>query len=49
VDRQTDALNLWDIEIRITKLHGELEILHQLKEELLRKQDLGVKDHFLEN
>ncbi len=31
----TDALNLWDIEIRIKTLHEELEILHQMKEELL--------------
>jgi len=31
----TDALNLWDIEMRIKKMHEELEVLHQLKEELL--------------
>jgi len=34
----TDALNLWDIEMRIKRIHEELEILHQTKEEILGKK-----------
>jgi len=32
---QTDALNLWDIEVRIRELQHELEHLHNEKSKLL--------------
>jgi len=37
--RETNALNLWDIEMQIKNLHVQLEILHEAKEQLLLDQD----------
>ncbi len=47
----TDALNLWDVEIRIKKLHEELEALHAMKDEILfdRKGKQDVWESTLPN
>lgn len=42
--KTSNALNLWDIELRIKKLHGELELLHEAKEQLLEDKDRQVKE-----
>ena len=34
-ETRTLALNLWDIETRITEIHNELDELHSQKEKLL--------------
>jgi len=42
--RETNALNLWDIEMRIKVLHEELETLHDAKDQLLLDQDKIVDE-----
>ena len=49
----TDALNLWDIELRIKDIHDELNVLHEAKEELLsdrkghkRKWESTLPEHY---
>ena len=42
--KETNALNLWDIEMRIKVLHEELETLHDAKEQLLEDRDRQVAE-----
>jgi len=42
--REANALNLWDIEMRIKNLHEQLEVLHDAKEQLLHDQDRHVAE-----
>ena len=41
---QADALNLWDIEMRIKKLHEELDVLHEEKDKLLGREKILPAD-----
>jgi len=40
MEKETIALNIMDIDRRIKILHNELEVLHEMKEQLIAK--LGV-------
>jgi len=48
-EKNSNALNLWDIETRIKRLHEELDVLHDAREDLLGpkvKYDYGTANQF---